>query len=105
MRLLSQLLWASAFLVAGSFSAAAVPITYTEEFTASGSLGGTAFSDADVTITLVGDTTNVFDDSGVFRNTTGSPTINISGVGTATFTDNAGVFLIATSAIAGFDGE
>lgn len=100
MRFLSRLMCASAFLVAGSFAAAAQPITYTEEFTASGTLDGVAFSDADVTMTLASNTTNVFSvpcncvtpDIPVYMNTTGTTTINISGVGTATFTDTTGVF-------------
>jgi hypothetical protein len=43
-------------VVSPSFAA---PITYTEEATASGSLGGVAFSNADLVFSMTGDTTNV----------------------------------------------
>ena len=58
-----------------------------QAFGASGSLGGTTFTDADsITLTLVGDTANVT--GTVFQsNTVGTFTVSISGIGTATFTD------------------
>jgi hypothetical protein len=117
MRILLNLAIASALLVAGSFSAVAKPITYTETFTASGTLDGVAFSDADVTMTLVSDTADVISapcncvtpDIPVYENNTGTTTLNISGVGSATFTDLTGVFaetfVAPTHAFVGFEGE
>jgi len=64
-------------------------ITYTEQFTASGTLGAQTFTDAQVTITMTGDTANVFASGANFGNHT-SATVTIAGVGTATFTDSVG---------------
>src|SRR5579862_1176439 len=69
--------------------ASAAPITYTETLTASGTLGGTTFTDALVTVTLTGDTSNVT--AGPVPHTdvlvnTGSATVSVSGIGTGTFT-------------------
>jgi hypothetical protein len=71
--------------------ASAAPIVYTVTTTATGSLGGSTFTDASVTVTLTGDTSNVvFGPSplNVFLVNPGSATIDISGLGTATFTDS-----------------
>jgi hypothetical protein len=74
--------------------APAGPITYTEAATASGTLGGTAFTDALLTLTLVGDTLNVTAAAGggFFTNTVGTFTVTVAGIGTATFTDSMEVF-------------
>jgi hypothetical protein len=61
-------------------SAQAIPITYTVTGTATGTLGVSAFTNALVTITLVGDTSFVGFD-------VGSATVNVSGLGSASFTD------------------
>lgn len=61
--------------------AQATPITYTITGTATGALGVSAFTNALVTIALVGDTSFVGNDFG-------SATVNVSGVGTASFTDS-----------------
>jgi len=61
-------------------SAEATPITYTVTGIASGALGASAFTNALVTVALVGDTAFVGNDSG-------SATVTVSGVGTAAFTD------------------
>jgi hypothetical protein len=66
-------------------AAYATPITYTEEATATGSLGASSFSDALVTITLTGDTSAV---TGVtFFLNVGPATVTVAGIGTAAFTD------------------
>jgi hypothetical protein len=68
--------------------AEAVPITYTESAIASGTLGGTAFSDALVTVTLKADTTGVAAGSysGVHLVVNpGAATLSIEGLGTAAF--------------------
>ncbi len=70
-------------------SGQAASVTYIETITASGSLGGTSFRNALVTITAIADTKNVM---GVplFPNVRAvdddSATIDIAGLGTATFT-------------------
>jgi hypothetical protein len=64
--------------------AQATPITYTVTGTATGVLGVFAFTDALVTITLVGDTSFVGNDFG-------SATVSVTGIGTASFTDTMSV--------------
>jgi hypothetical protein len=58
----------------------AIPITYTVAGTATGALGASAFTNALVTVALVGDTSFVGLNSG-------SATVTVAGVGTAVFTD------------------
>jgi hypothetical protein len=70
----------------------ASPITYTDQFVASGSLGIASFTDALVIISFTGDTTNVTEPSTVFYNELGTATVNITGIGTATFTDVMAAF-------------
>ena len=71
-------------------AALAAPITYVETTTATGTLDGTAFTNAAVTVTLTGDTSNIapgpspFD---AFLINPGSATIKIDGFALATFTD------------------
>jgi hypothetical protein len=67
-------------------------IIYTEQAIASGTLGGQTFTDALLTLELVGDTGNVTGSPGVFTNTAGLFTVSVSGIGTATFTDFMEVF-------------
>lgn len=68
------------------------PITYIEQARASGTLGARTFTNALITIVLDGDTGTVTERPGVFANAVGIFTINVSGIGTATFTDNMVVF-------------
>jgi hypothetical protein len=66
------------------------PITYVATTTATGSLGGTAFTNASVTVTLVGDTSNIAAGPapfGSFLVNPGSATIKIGALPLATFTD------------------
>ena len=73
--------------------ASATPITYTETAIASGSLGGVSFTDATVTLTMNGDTSDVADEGGGFFQNIGTLLLDVSGVGTATFTSGSyGVF-------------
>jgi hypothetical protein len=77
----------------------ASPITYTEKSIASGTLGGTTFTDALVTVTLVGDTSDVFQViPGLFGNI-GTPTLTIAGLGSATFNDPNGYVAYAGPAV------
>jgi PEP-CTERM motif len=79
---------ALAVLLAADRRADASLITYTETDTASGSLGGTPFTDALVTIVFTGDTADVTGGGGVFFNEVGTVTVTVAGLGTATFTDS-----------------
>lgn len=68
----------------------ASPITYTLSSAVSGTLGGSSFTDALVTVTLTGDTANVKPGPAPFTDVvvnSGSATVDVSGIGTATFTD------------------
>ena len=68
-------------------------ITYTITETSSGSLGADAYADAQVTLTFVGDTSNVVNvETGVFYNSLGTATVTIEGLGTATFTEPVTVY-------------
>jgi hypothetical protein len=68
-------------------------ITYMESTVASGTLGLQSFTDAVVTLTFVGDTTNVTNPSpGHYVNSVGTATVTVAGIGTATFTDQIQVF-------------
>jgi len=83
------------------------PVTYTEQAVASGTLGGQTFTNALLTLELVGDTGNVTGSSDFFTNTSGLFTVSVSGIGTATFTDTMEVFdnQTFTTPAAGFAGE
>jgi hypothetical protein len=80
------------------------PITYSLTTNASGTLGGTTFTNAAVTVTVTGDTNNVgpapAPDSNAVMNT-GVATVNIAGIGSAFFTDPVGIFSTLTDNIFG----
>jgi hypothetical protein len=75
------------------------PITYTAQATASGTIGSESFTNALITLMLVGNTANVTSGPGFFINTVGAFTVNIPSIGTATFTDRMEVFVNQTPAI------
>ena len=93
-------------------SAQAGPITYTQTGTASGAIttpgGVLTFTDAEILMTLIGDTDNVagnpeFEDDGFiipanffFGNISLATTLNITGLGLVTITDQTGVFVFPT---------
>ena len=91
-----------AVLAFGSTAAFAGTITYTESATATGTIGGVAYTDALVTLTLVGDTANVTGGSGFFTNAVGTFMLSIAGVGSGTFTDSMYVFDNQGAVAAGF---
>jgi hypothetical protein len=64
----------------------ATPITYIEMATATGTLGASAFTNALVTILLVSDASTVTGSPGTLESNFGTARVNVSGVGTATFT-------------------
>jgi hypothetical protein len=74
-------------IIAGS--ALAVPITYTETATVTGTLGATAFTNALVTVTLSSNTSTITAGPAPFTSlliNPGSATVNVAGLGTFTFT-------------------
>jgi hypothetical protein len=71
--------------------ALAAPITYTLSTTATGTLGASPFTDALVSVTLTGDTTNVTAGPPPYTDVVvnpGSATVSVSGLGTGMFTDS-----------------
>ena len=72
------------FGVAGN--ASAVPITYSFIGNGSGTIGGTAFTDADISFQLIGDTDNVVGGSSLWHNVILSSEINVTGFASGSFT-------------------
>ena len=94
-RLISRFVLATAVLglvVGAAGRAEAASVTYTETFVGSGSLGGTEFAFALVTLVATADTNNVFSVSNpsftVYEVNNASTTVTVSGIGTGTFTGN-----------------
>jgi hypothetical protein len=83
---LSALVLGAAGAISAATPSLAVPITYTEQATATGSLGGVNFTDASVLLTMSNDTTNVTGGSTLFENL-GIATVNVNGGIPVTFTD------------------
>ena len=77
------------------------PITYTQTGRLTGTIGSTAFTDAAVTLTTVGDTANLVDLSSTYGTpffvNPGLTTIDIAGVGVATF--SSGTFGLLTGTV------
>ena len=85
----------ASFLMAALFCSVAQvkadTITYSLTTTASGTFAGSSFTNAPVTVTLTGDTANVATGPVPFNNllaNSGAATVDVFGVGTATFTDS-----------------
>jgi len=82
----------------------AAPITYIEDATASGSLGGVGFTDADIVFSMTGDTNNatrLTSPSGSFVDSNfGTLTVSVAGGTPATFTEGPVVFHSDAGAIA-----
>jgi|SRR5208283_337399 len=82
-------------MAAFAVNANAATITYTDDGTGSGTLGGTSFSDASFTITAIGDTTSRLPlpaGYGFFIDNI-SASITISGLGTSDFTSGTRFFV------------
>jgi heme A synthase len=80
-------------------------ITYTQIATGSGSLGGTSFTNAVVTITAIADTADIIlsDPSDRFYKVTNeSTTVDVAGLGSATFTDAIYTGVVQLFQVAGF---
>ncbi len=87
--------------IIGAPASHAGSITYKVSDTATGIIGDTTFAGALVTITLVGNTSNVTTFlPGVLGNV-GTGTVTISGIGTFSFTDTVASFVDPGSSIAG----
>ncbi|HXN20368.1 MAG TPA: PEP-CTERM sorting domain-containing protein [Candidatus Binatus sp.] len=81
------------FVVIGAPASHAGSITYKNSDIATGSIGDRTFAGALVTITIVGNTSNVTTfGSGIFANV-GPGTVTISGIGTFSFEDVVGSFV------------
>ena len=96
--------------------AQAVPITYTQSGIATGTIGGSIFTNALVTYTATGDTDNVIDLGGteddgfiipfdIFFGNPISATVNIAGIGIATITDPSAVYAISVPVDIDEDGD
>jgi hypothetical protein len=79
----------------------ASPITYQISGVASGQIGGSTFTDADVVFTGTGDTANVVDLFGgiFFANPLDSLTVSIESIGIATLTEAAEIVGLPTAVI------
>jgi hypothetical protein len=78
-------------------------LTYTEVTDASGSLGSQTFTNQQITFTYYGNTAGITNpEPGLFVNQGGTATVNIAGIGTATFTQPVGVFVNQFIPAAGF---
>ena len=79
----------------------AIPITYVEQAIATGSLGGVNFTDGNVVLSMSGDTTNVTDNPTTFFNFA-TLTVNVGGIGLATFTDSTSAVVNQAALDVGF---
>jgi hypothetical protein len=95
---------AAALLLGGGASAG--PITYTETTVASGSLGGTSFTNALVTLIATADTNNVTLDSPLLNSFDVNnivTTVTVSGIATGAFTFNTLTFDNFQTSVAGIE--
>jgi len=98
--LFSLVTFAASLAIAGTTFAAL--ITFTFNGTGSGTVDGAPFTNADYTITLIGDTTAITNPSpGTFQLDT-TATIVIGGIGTATVTELPGIFVSQNGSVLGF---
>lgn len=99
----TRFLPALALGVAASISAAtpshAFPITYTEQATATGSLGVAAFTDAAVVLTMTNDTANVMNPMTGLFSLIGTATVSVGSGTPVTFGDSIEVFSAQLAAI------
>lgn len=95
----------TAFFLSGAAATQASLVTYTQEALATGSLGGTGFTNALVTLKLVGDTSNVVEvTSGFFANNLGTLTLTVEGIGTTTFLGPPGLPFAFVDQVRGIGG-
>jgi hypothetical protein len=89
-------------LIAFTCSSFAGPITFTDLTTASGMIGSTPFLNAAITITGIGDTSNIQSFSGGFFINDNSASVTITGVGTFQFITATRFFVNNTGELVGF---
>lgn len=88
-----SLLVCSLLLVGLAQSASADTLEYVFTGTASGTIGGTPFTDATLTVSVVGDTSNIMYTYAYFLDAPGGAAMfSIGGLGTGTFNDGTYVF-------------
>jgi hypothetical protein len=90
-------------LICAAGAAKAVPITMTEQATASGFLDGSTFTNALVTVMFFGDTANVITLEPGVLGISGTGTATVAGIGTDTFSDTLQVYLYASGGRVGFE--
>jgi hypothetical protein len=95
-------LLAIASILAAPIALSAESITYTDSFTASGSIGADTFSNALVTISGTGNTSGIVNEGGGIFALTLPVTFSIAGVESGSFTDDIQVFANQSSGLAGF---
>ncbi|RZU42480.1 PEP-CTERM sorting domain-containing protein [Edaphobacter modestus] len=95
-------LLAVASIFAAPIALSAESITYTDTFTASGSIGAETFTDALVTISGTGNSSGIINEGGGIFALSLPVTFSIAGVASGTFTDDIQVFANQSSGIAGF---
>jgi len=83
----------------------AAPITFTFSGNGSGTVNGAPFTDADYTITLIGDTTAITNPSPGFFQLNTTATIDIASIGTATVADLVGIFVNQDTSVLGFQHQ
>ena len=99
----TALVFAPLTLLLGAWLANATTLMYSDTATASGTLGGTAFTNSEVTLTFYGDTADIIDNTGFLSNAVGTLAINIASLGvTADLTDAGAVFDNQPPCFAGF---
>jgi hypothetical protein len=95
-------LLAIASILAAPIALSAESITYTDSFTASGSIGADTFNNALVTISGTGNTSGIVNEGGGIFALTLPVTFSIAGVESGSFTDDIQLFANQSSGLAGF---
>jgi hypothetical protein len=105
MRFSPRMFAAVGLITVSAIVAHASPITYTVSGVASGSLGGSSFTDALVTITMTSDTTTVTPYEPSLPSNTGTTTVSVAGIGDGTLTNTLYVLDVTASpsSAAGFE--
>jgi hypothetical protein len=101
-KFLPALFLAAAGTISVTAPTLAVPITYTEQATATGSLGGVAFTNTSVLLTMNNDTTKVTGGPSFFANV-GTVSLSVNGGTAVTFTDSTEVFSNQSASVVGFE--
>jgi hypothetical protein len=95
-------LLAIASILAAPIALSAESITYTDSFTASGSIGADSFNNAVVTISGTGNIAGIINEGGGIYALSLPVTFSIAGVESGSFTDDIQIFANQSSGIVGF---